>query len=233
MNIDGFGEKQIQLLIEHKLIDQVDDIYSLNYAALIDLPRMGEKSVNSLLKYIEKSKIASMDRFLYALGIPQVGRATSKTLASRYPSMKGLEVSTPSDLEELDDIGPIVAKKICDYFGDIRNQQLIRRLFSKGVSIEPEQYRQSDFLGGMTFVITGRLLHYSRNDLQDILEHLGAKVSSTISKQITALIVGEEPGSKLEKANKQHIPLINEDQIVKVIREGDVNEIIPLIHRTN
>jgi len=214
MDIDGLGEKWVQQLLDLGLIKNSVDIYKLTKDHLIGLEGLGDKSINNLLTAIEHSKATTFAKFLYSLGIREVGRATARQLANHFSDLESLKKATIDELQTVPDVGPIVANHIYNYFLSEPNQQFVEGLIKAGLhwpTIEKEA--QDDSLAGNTYVITGSFENLSRDDIKEILQSKGAKVSGSVSKKTTALICGEKAGSKLVKAESLSIPLIYQDQL--------------------
>lgn len=217
-HIEGLGEKIIDQLLENKLINLTSDFFKLNTKDLVNLERMGEKSSNNLIASINNAKNIDFHRFIYGLGINDVGETTAKTLAKQYSNIKGLFQATIDDLETINDIGPVVAKNIYSYFKNSSNIKNIDSLFKNGVIIRyPNHSKGNDQLAGQTFVITGKLKNQSRENAENLIAGLGGSVTSSISKKTNNLIVGDKPGSKLKKAKELNINIINENQFEEII----------------
>lgn len=216
MNIDGLGDKIVDLLADHHLIKSVADLYQLNREQLIALPRMGEKSTDHLLAAIEKSKTTTLARFLYALGIREVGEATAAVLASEFGNLEALMQADENCLQQVSDIGPIVAAEIKAFFHESHNQKLIQQLLQRGVHwpIIATQSHSALPLQGKTFVITGTLSTMSRDEAKEKLQALGAIVSGSVSAKTYAVIVGESPGSKYDKAHELGIRCMDETELL-------------------
>ncbi|GBU08923.1 DNA ligase [Gammaproteobacteria bacterium] len=226
VEIDGLGDKLITVLVENNLIKAPDDLYTLVRQELLELPRMGVKSVDKLLEAIEKSKTPQWDRFLYALGIREVGDAMARTLALHYFDIESLKLASTEELQALPDLGPKIASNIMAFFKDERQLKMIEALFAAGVApIKPllnsqnseDLTSQSNLLNGQTWVITGALSTLTRDQAAEKLRNLGAKISNSISKNTSTLLAGEKAGSKLDKAQKLGINIIDEDQFLKML----------------
>jgi len=180
---------------------------------------MGEKSAANLVNALEQAKHTTLPRFIYALGIHEVGEATALGVAQHFGSLQKLQQATTEQLEEVDDVGPVVAKNIQEYFSLESNQELITALQSAGLEwpdlevLEPENAS----LAGNTYVITGKFSELTRNEIKASLQSLGAKVAGSVSSKTTALIAGEKAGSKLSKANDLGIPVFDEQQLNKLL----------------
>ncbi len=211
-NIDGLGAKNIELFIDKGLLRHNEDIFRLNKNNLEHLPGFAEKSANKLISSIKRSMDISLSRFIYALGIKEVGEVTSKNLAAEYKSIENLFFPSPDRLIEIKDIGEVVAKNISIFFSDKKVIKKIKTMQDLGVNIShEEQISSSNEFQEMSFVITGKFFKFSRNELKGIIESKGGKVSGSISSKTNYLVLGEDPGSKLEKAQKLKIDILTED----------------------
>ena len=213
MDVEGMGEKLVQSLLESALIEDVADIYSLTSESLLRLERMAEKSAANILANIEASKSRPLSRVINGLGIPHVGSETSELLAEHFGSLWGLSEATSESLAVISGIGPIVAEAIGTYFLQPANQEVIAKLAKAGVTMEEERIERSAKetpFAGMTFVVTGRLEALSRSEVEGRIKSLGGSVTSGVSKKTTYLVVGEDPGSKLDKAQELSIPVLDE-----------------------
>ena len=211
-NIDGLGTKNIELFIEKGLLKENEDIFRLTTNNLEPLLGFAEKSANKLISSIKRSMNVSLSRFIYALGIKEVGEVTSKNLAKEYKSIENLFFPSPERLVEINDIGEVVAKNISTFFSDKKVINKIKTMQDLGVSIShEEQISSSNEFQDMSFVISGKFSKFSRNELKGIIESKGGKVSGSISSKTNYLVLGEDPGSKLEKAQKLKIDILTED----------------------
>ena len=211
-NIDGLGTKNIELFIEKGLLKQNEDIFRLTINDLEPLPGFAEKSAHKLISSIKRSMDISLSRFIYALGIKEVGEVTSKNLAAEYKSIENLFFPSPDRLVEINDIGEVVAKNISIFFSDKKVIKKIKTMQDLGVNItHEEQISSSNEFQDMSFVITGKFSKFSRNELKGVIESKGGKVSGSISSKTNYLVLGEDPGSKLEKAKKLKIDILTED----------------------
>src|SRR5699024_6572244 len=220
MDITGLSEKTVEKLMENLNVTELSQIYDLDKEDLLKIPGFKDKKTNNLLNAIEKSKNTTLDRFIYAIGIPNVGIKTSTDLARKFKTLENLEKAKLEDLIKIDDIGDIVANEIIDFFNDDEIRPAIDKLLEKGIKIEEVEEIKVDNskLEGKTIVITGTLNNYVRGDLKKLLENKGAKVTSAVSKNTDYLIVGENPGSKYEKAVSLNIDIINENEIEDLIK---------------
>lgn len=218
MNIDGLGRGLIQLLVDEAQVQAPSDLYRLTYDQLIGLERMGDKSVKNLLKAISASKQVTLSRFIFALGIPEVGQQTAKTLASHYGSIDAFTQAKVTQLVELSDVGPIVAQHIVAFVESQEGLGLIDDLKNLGLEIDNVQQsnQQVDsFWHHKKVVITGTLVDYKRDQLTQLLEDRGAKVLGAVSNQVDYLIVGQNAGSKLRKAQALQVEIIEEQALVR------------------
>lgn len=221
MNIDGLGEKIIDQLYEEGLIRSINDIYSLDYDKIANLERFGDKSVDNLRNSIESSKKTTLAKFIYALGIRNVGEATSKDLARTFGSIKALLEATADDYETINDIGPVVAESLFTFFSDVHNQEIVKDLIAKGIrwdDIKVKQKSEQKLLD-LTFVITGTLETLSRDDAKTLIEDFGGKVSGSVSKKTSFLLAGDSPGSKYQKAEELGVKIINEKDLMRMIND--------------
>lgn len=210
MDIEGLGDRLIEQLVDTRLITSVADIYTLTDHQLENLERMGKKSAQNLLDQIEKSKHTTLARFLYALGIRDVGEATAKQLALHFKTLPALQSASEEALQRVPDIGPIVAAHIAHFFQEAHNREIIKKLMKAGVEWEEVKIHKNLPLEGMTFVITGTLNHLSRDEAKERLENLGAKVTASVSNKTSYVVVGEDPGSKLDKAKELNIAILDD-----------------------
>lgn len=220
MNIDGLGERIIEDFYNMGFIKSISDIYLLSNHKedLIELEGFGEKSVNNLLESIENSKNNSLEKVLFALGIRHVGKKTAKILAKRYKNIDNIINVNIDELTNVNDIGEIIAKSIKTYFDDPLNLKLIEDLKKLGLNFEYKNDSSDDTLSGMTFVLTGTLEKYKREELTKILEDKGAKVTSSVTKKTTGVIVGDKPGSKYDKALKLGVKIYKEEDVLNIIK---------------
>jgi DNA ligase (NAD+) len=218
-DIDGLGPKIIDQLVKTGLIGDASDIFVLKQEDLEPLERFAEKSASNLIQAIEKSKKVSLGRFLYALGIRQVGEETAIDLANYFGSLERIKKASPEELEAVEDIGPVVAKSIYEWFNEKQNLELIDRLLRNGVVIEAHRHTgtQAHSLAGKVFVLTGELSSMSRDEAKDKIRALGGNVSSSVSKKTDYVVMGENPGSKYEKAKSLGVKIIGEKEFLKMV----------------
>ncbi len=217
MDISGLGPAIIAQMLEKKLIASTADIYSLKKEDIVPLEKLGEKSADNLLSAIEKSKERDLSNLIYALGIRQVGSGAAKSLAAHFKTLDNLLSADASELSEVDDIGPVTAESIRDYFSEEHNKENIKNLVSSGLNTKYSDQGVNESLSGLTFVITGTLSGYSRSAAADEIEKRGGKVAGSVSKKTSYVLAGAEPGSKLDKANALGVRVINEDEFNEML----------------
>lgn len=224
MDIDGLGDKLVEILVDKGLIYDVADLYRLEASQIADLERMGEKSADNLIKAIEQSKQTTYAKFLFGLGIREVGQATAKTLAKHFQTLENLQKTNIEELLSLNDVGPIVAENILEFFKQEKNLAVINKLISSGITwpvIERES--NSHVLQGKTFVITGSFSGLSRDEIKDRLETMGAKVTGSVSKKTDYVLAGAAAGSKLVKAEKLGIAVLG-DADLEALLKGELSD---------
>jgi DNA ligase (NAD+) len=220
LDIEGLGDKLVEQLVEHEQVRSPADLYSLSAAQLTELERMGAKSAANLIAAIEKSKRTTLPRFLYALGIRDVGEATALALARYFGSLERLMQANEHEIQQVPDVGPVVAAQVATFFASEEHRRVIRELRSKGVTW-PDIERQGNApLAGRTFVITGTLSSMTREAAQEALTARGAKVAGSVSRKTSFLVAGAEAGSKLAKAEELGVPVLDEAQFVKLLETG-------------
>ena len=218
MNIDGLGEAIIQQLLDKQLINNMADIYTLELDEIASLKKNGKKFAQNLVDSINKSKENDLTRLITAFGIRHVGTKASKLLAKKYKNIDNLVNATSEELAMIDDIGPIVANSIREFFMQDQTIDLIERLKKAGVNMEHQEEILDDRFEGKTFVITGSLEKYTRTEAANIIEKFGGKVSGSVSKKTDYLLAGEEAGSKLAKARIYGTTILNEAEFNEMIK---------------
>ena len=218
MNIEGFSEKTAEQLFEKLDIRSIADLYKLKKEELLTLEKFGEKKAQNLLDAVEKSKTPELYRFIYALGIPNVGVKTAKDLVDKFKSIDGLKEATFEELISVSDVGDIVAKCVLEFFHEEKVIKTINELLELGINpiYEEKEVIESGFSGKIV-VVTGTMQKYSRSEIKSKLESLGAKVSGSVSKKTDYVIAGEEAGSKLTKAQELGVTVLTEDDFEKMI----------------
>ena len=223
MDIEGLGEKVVEDLYNLGFVKSIIDIYNLKQYQneLIEIDGYGKKSVENMLEAVEKSKNNSLERLLFALGINEIGAKTSKILAKRYGSLEALINANEEELISIKDIGKITAESIYNFFKNEENLNLVNKLKEMGVNTTyfsgGQNYKETVFKN-KNVLVTGTLVNYKRNEVKDLLDNLGANVVSSVSKNLDYLIVGNEPGSKLEKAQKLGVEILNENQFLDLLK---------------
>ena len=220
MNIQGLGGKLVELLIQKELIKDITDIYQLKKSAIAVLPRLGEKSADNLLAAIDKSKKTTLPRFLYALGIRGVGDTTARTLTCHFYELESLIKASIGELQEIRDIGPVSAENIHTFFHQKNNLELTNQLIYLGISWPREKAVVKSEVAGKTFVLTGALKKLTREQAKEKIEHLGGVATNSVSKNADYVIVGENPGSKYEKAKELGILSIDEEAFLQLLKNS-------------
>jgi len=221
MNIDGLGDKLVEQLVDEGLIHTIADLYHLDVKNLIKLERMAEKSATNLVESLEKSKTTTLARFVFALGIHSIGETTAQTLANHFCSLESIMHATEVQLLEVPDIGPIVAKNLMTFFKQEHNIEVVNQLLKAGIhwpKIEQKADGEQPLLG-QTFVITGTLETMGRNDAKTALQNLGAKVAGSVSKKTSHVVIGENAGSKAQKAAELGINLLDENALIGLLKK--------------
>jgi DNA ligase (NAD+) len=219
MDIEGLGDKLVDQLVESGLVSTVADLYRLEKEQIAGLERMGEKSAENLITELEKSKRPDLDRLLYALGIREVGEVTARSLAMHFRSMEALQGASEEELVEVADVGPVVAGHVHAFFQEPHNLEVIRALGDAGVRwVAPEIPAGAQPLKGQTWVLTGTL-SMPRIRAKNLLESLGAKVSGSVSGKTSVVLAGEAAGSKLAKAEKLGVEIIDEEAFIALMKE--------------
>ncbi len=222
MDIEGLGSKLVDQLVETGHVRDVADLFDLDLEVLLSLERMGEKSAGNLLRAIDRCRNTSLGRFLFALGIPQVGEATANTLAEHFSTLDRLRVADQSQLEEVPDIGPVVAEGVLRFFSQTDNQQVLDRLLAVGVTWPDKQNSTTSHkLVGKTFVLTGSLDHLTRDDAKQRLISHGARVTASVSGKTDFLVAGSDPGSKLVRAEELGITVLDEIAFMLLLEESE------------
>lgn len=223
LDIEGLGDKWIDILVEQGMVKTVADIYHLKQKDLISLDRMGEKSADNLVTAIAGARHPVLWRFLYALGIREVGEATAKALASHLGTLDVIAETDEETLQTVPDVGPIVAGHIRSFFSQLHNQETLQALKDAGVVWQEETVVEGEKpLKGQTWVLTGTLTGMTRDEAKEKLEQLGAKVSGSVSKKTACVVAGEAAGSKLAKAETLSIPVLDEQGLSDLLKEHGV-----------
>jgi DNA ligase (NAD+) len=218
MDVEGLGVKLIDQLVDKGLVKDVADIYYTNKQKLIELERMAEKSAQNIIDAIEKSKTKPLSKFLYALGIRNAGETTAEDLARNFARLDDFFHLSEEDLMEVEGIGPEVAASVHQFFRDKKNRESIDRLKKAGVKVIEPKTKEKGKLAGKTFVFTGALKTFERDEARTLVESMGATTVSTVSKKVDFVVVGEDPGSKFDKAKELGIKTLTEEEFKKMIR---------------
>lgn len=216
MNVDGMGDALVTQLTDRGLVKNVADIYSLTKADLLGLERMGEKSAQNILAEIENSKKLPLERLILGLGIRFVGERTAQFLAEHFGSVEALMRAGQEELEDVNEVGPRIAESIHEFFEEPRNRELVDRLRNAGLTFSGKKRERGTKLAGKTFVLTGTLTKYSRDEAKKLIEDAGGRVSGSVSKKTDYVVAGSDAGSKLEKAKELKVPVIEEDEMERL-----------------
>jgi DNA ligase (NAD+) len=219
MNIEGLGEALVDQLLSHGLVHNIADLYDLKEDGLLQLERMGKKSAENVLREIEASKKLPLERVIFGLGIRMVGERTAEFLAEHFGSMDALMKASEAELLEVNEVGPRIAASIREFFAEEKNLTLLGRLREAGLSFTGEKKVRGTQLAGMTFVLTGTLPTYSRDDAKKMIEDAGGKVSGSVSKKTSYVVAGEEAGSKLDKAVQLGVKVISEADLMEMLAQ--------------
>ena len=217
MNIDGMGDALVNQLTERGLVKNVADIYKLTKADLLSLERMGDKSAQNILDEIENSKRLPLERVIYGLGIRMVGERTAHFLAEHFGSMETLENAGVEELQNVNEVGPRIAESIVEFFGIAANQDLIKRLREAKLRLTGEKKQRGTKLAGKTFVLTGTLAHFTRDEAKKMIEDAGGKVTGSVSKKTDYVVAGADAGSKLDKAKDLGVKVIKEKEMTQLL----------------
>ncbi|MCX5633863.1 MAG: NAD-dependent DNA ligase LigA [Phycisphaerae bacterium] len=217
MDIENLGPAIIDQLVDKKIVGDFADLYSLDVKTLAELERMAEKSAQNVVDGIEKSRTQTLDRLIAALGIRHIGIQNAEILAQHFGSIDEIRKATAEELSHIDQIGPVLAKSIYEYFRDSNNLKIVDKLIAAGLNPQYTKSQQSDKLAGKTFVVTGTLANFSRSQIEQTIKENGGKLSSSVSKKTAYVLAGAEPGSKLDKAQQLGVKIINEEQFMKLI----------------
>ena len=220
MNIEGMGPAIVEQMLRNKMIRDYGDLYSLTIFDVANMDRMGQKSADNLLTEIENSKKRGLENLIFALGIRNVGQQTAEVLAEHYDSLDKLAEATHEELTGIHEIGKVVAEDIVDFFKGKENMEVIEKLRKAGVNFKRGKKKVTkNVLGGKVFIFTGEMSKYSRGEAGNIVKSLGGRVSSSVTKETNYVVVGNEPGSKYDKAVKLNIAILNEQQFLKLIEQ--------------
>jgi DNA ligase (NAD+) len=213
MNIDGMGDALVNQLTERGLVKNVADIYTLTKADFLSLERMGDKSAQNILDEIANSKKLPLERVIYGLGIRMVGERTAQFLSEHFGSMEALESAGIEELQSVNEVGPRIAESIVEFFGIAANRKLIERLREAGLTLTGQKKQRGSKLAGKTFVLTGTLVHFTRDEAKQMIEDAGGKVTGSVSKKTDYVVAGADAGSKLDKAKELGVKVIDEKEM--------------------
>jgi DNA ligase (NAD+) len=217
MNIDGMGEALVTQLTESGLVKNVADIYKLTKKDLLGLERFADKSAQNILDEIENSKKLPLERVIYGLGIRMVGERTAQFLAEHFGSMDALESASVEELQNVNEVGPRIAESIVEFFSIAANRKLVDRLREAGLTLKGQKKERGTKLAGKTFVLTGTLAHFTRDEAKKMIEDAGGKVTGSVSKKTDYVVAGADAGSKLDKAKELAIPVIDEKELEQLV----------------
>ena len=217
MNIDGMGEALVNQLTDRGLVKNVADIYKLTKKDLLSLERMGDKSAQNILDEIDNSKKLPLERVIYGLGIRMVGERTAQFLAEHFGSMEALENASVEELQDVNEVGPLIAESIVEFFSIAANRKLVERLREADLTLTGQKKERGTKLAGKTFVLTGTLAHFTRDEAKKMIEDAGGKVTGSVSKKTDYVVAGADAGSKLDKAKDLGVAVIDEKELQKLL----------------
>jgi DNA ligase (NAD+) len=217
MNIDGMGDSLVTQLIERGLVKNVGDIYDLTKKDLLSLERFADKSAQNILDEIERSKQLPLERVIYGLGIRMVGERTAQFLAEHFGSMESLAIASAEELQSVNEVGPRIAESIAEFFSNPANRKLVERLGKAGLAFKGAKKERGTKLAGKTFVLTGTLAKFTRDEAMKMIEAAGGRVSGSVSKKTDYVVAGTDAGSKLDKAKELGVAVIDEREMGKLI----------------
>jgi DNA ligase (NAD+) len=220
LDIEGLGDKLVDQLVDEEYVHDPADLFTLSKDELVKLERMADKSAQNLIEALDKSRHTNLERFIYALGIHDVGEATARTLAHHFGSLPALRNATREELMAVSDVGPIVAESILTFFKQKHNKEVIDKLIKAGLEWEDIEVKPAEELplNGKTFVLTGTLDSLTRDEAKEALQALGAKVTGSVSKKTDYVVVGADPGSKADKAESLGVEMLDEEAFLKLIK---------------
>jgi DNA ligase (NAD+) len=212
------GDALVNQLVEAGMVKDVADIYALSEEKLLQLERMGKKSAQNILDEVENSKKLPLERVIYGLGIRFVGERTAQFLAEHFGSMEALMKASEEDLQQVNEIGPRVSAAICEFFSEPKNVALVERLRKAGLKFTGQKKQRGTALAGKTFVLTGTLAHYTRDEARKLIEDAGGKVAGSVSKKTDYVVAGAEAGSKLDKARELGVAVVDEKEMEDLVK---------------
>jgi DNA ligase (NAD+) len=218
MNIDGMGDALVTQLTERGAVKDVADIYKLTKTQLLSLERMGEKSAENVLREIDNSKKLPLERVIYGLGIRFVGERTAQFLAEHFGDISALEKAGEEELQQVEEVGPRIAKSIVEFFAEPRNRELVEELRAAGLTLKGKKKERGTKLAGKTFVLTGTLTNYTRDEAKKLIEDAGGKVVGSVSKKTDYVVAGSDAGSKLDKAKELGVTVVDEKAMEALLK---------------
>src|SRR6266496_2446919 len=221
MNIDGMGDALVNQLTERRMVKDVADIYKLTKTDLLKLERMGDKSAQNVLNEIERSKKLPLERVIYGLGIRFVGERTAQFLAEHFGEMDDLVKASEEELQQVEEVGPRIAKSIVEFFAEPKNRELVDELRAAGLTLRGKKKERGTRLAGKTFVLTGTLANYSRDEAKKMIEDAGGKVTGSVSKKTDYVVAGADAGSKLDKARELRVKVIDEEGMRRLLGDSE------------
>jgi DNA ligase (NAD+) len=221
LDIEGLGDKLVEQLVDRARVKSLADLFTLTVTELAAYDRMGVKSAQNIVQAIEAARQPALDRFIFALGIRHVGQATASDLARHFGSIEGLMRATEEELLSVSDVGPVVAQSIVHFFSEPHNREVVTALLDQGIKPQPLATRpQQSGLSGLTFVLTGTLPTWSREQAAEAILSAGGKVSGSVSKKTAYVVAGEDAGSKLTKAQSLGVPVIDESGLKALLGDA-------------
>jgi DNA ligase (NAD+) len=217
MNIDGMGDALVTQLTDRGMVKDIADIYKLTKADLLSLERMGDKSAQNVLHEIEQSKKLPLERVIYGLGMRFVGERTAQFLAEHFGSLDAIETASEDELQQVEEVGPRIAKSIVEFFAEPKNRELVDELRAAGLTMKGKKKERGTKLAGKTFVLTGTLARYTRDEAKKMIEDAGGKVTGSVSKKTDYVVAGADAGSKLDKAKELGVAIIDEDAMQELV----------------
>jgi DNA ligase (NAD+) len=218
MNIDGMGDALVTQLTDRGMVKDIADIYTLTKDKLLSLERMGDKSAENILREIDNSKKLPLERVIFGLGIRFVGERTAQFLAEHFGDMTALEKASEEELQQVEEVGPRIAKSIVEFFAEPKNRELVEELRTAGLQFKGKKKERGTKLSGKTFVLTGTLANYTRDQAKKMIEDAGGKVAGSVSKKTDYVVAGADAGSKLDKAKELGVAVIDEKQMENLVQ---------------
>jgi DNA ligase (NAD+) len=218
MNIDGMGDALVTQLTDRQMVKDVADIYKLTKSDLLKLERMGDKSAQNVLDEIDRSKKLPLERVIYGLGIRFVGERTAQFLAEHFGSLDAIESASEDELQQVEEVGPRIATSIVEFFAEPKNRELVEELRSAGLQLKGKKKERGTKLAGKTFVLTGTLANYTRDEAKKMIEDAAAKVAGSVSKKTDYVVAGSDAGSKLDKAKELGVKVVDEKGMEELLR---------------